>query len=162
MFILCTPTEFEKAPNIDPERLDRDWIEVTREEADRITNNREWQAVDNPDYGKVIGQRPFVHPLAEAENAMALEGKSTPILDTRRRIIVPREPEPPTPAELEAARRQAVRQGIHAMYPADTEARIQGDAIAAMAAGRKPSEEWYEYRADREKIIAEASKKGTP
>ena len=146
IYILCTPTEFEKCRAIDPARADRDWIEVTREEAARITNNREWQAIDNPDFGKVIGQRETPtgtsFKVGEPE-AVIVED----IIDTRKRIIIPREPDPPTAEEVESARCAAVRSGIRAAYPLETEIALINSALDAAFAGEGPPPAWRDYRA---------------
>jgi hypothetical protein len=94
--------------------------------------------VDNPDFGKVTGQtRP----------APGYEGVMHDIVDTRRRIIVSREPDPPTPEEIAAKHDVVVRQAIHARYSIDEELKLQAGAIAALADGCAPGKDYDEYRA---------------
>ncbi|MCK9569942.1 mediator of RNA polymerase II transcription subunit 18 [Candidatus Pacearchaeota archaeon] len=83
--------------------------------------------IDNPDFGKVIGQRP-VGGVSMDKGAATLQYED--IRDTRRRIIVSRHPDPPTAAEVEAARIAAIKAEIHAAYTQDDELKLMALGIA--------------------------------
>jgi len=112
MYILCTPEIFEQSRSIDPERKDQDWILMDDIEAKLIRNNREWQTIDNPQFGKQI---------AEVDRG---NGEKSIILDDRKRIIVRRATEEipqriPSPLEL-----------LRADFPIESELAIMRTAIA--------------------------------
>lgn len=138
-WVLCTQTDFEKAEAVDPARSDLPWVPCTNEQAAEIANNREWETVENPDFGKVI----------ERKSAIGVDDEEiiTERIDDRPRIIVRKAPVQPTEEQVAAVHDAAVRLAIRHAYPVEEEIRLLAAAVEAFSAGEKPSEEWTVYRA---------------
>lgn|GEM_PF-6602986 len=99
--------------------------------------------IDNPNFGKVTGRR-AVGGLSMDKDAATLEYED--ITDTRRRIIVPRDPDPPTAEEVETARKVAIISEIRARYTQDDETKLINAAMEALADGCAPPKEYTDYR----------------
>lgn len=139
IYVKCTPTEWEQS--IHPVPLTDEWVKVPFEQAVLIRDNVHWQTIDNPEFGKQTGT--------------ALEGE--PILDQRKRIIVPVPPPAPTPEELETARCAAIAGEIRKVYSEAKEFALVNKGIAS--AGQDP--DYLAYRKTVEQIKAVVDAKST-
>jgi len=145
MFVKITATEYEQC--IRPEPLTDEWVEVPYEEAICITNNREWEVIPNPDFGKVIEQRTIMRlPIEINGKTVEQESLIVDIFDDRRKIII-HKAIVKTTEEIAAERDRAVRAEIAKTYSSSDELKLMNAAIEALAGGYKLPQEYEDYRA---------------